>query len=101
MIQIFHHTKENGRNLNKNNASISLSILFVPHNSEEIKVACKSNYNKCKNQVILLIISDEANNCYYLAVKNLSELKSLQWLMGKKEAIIIASFLPINIRKQI
>ena len=36
----------------------------------------------------MLIISDEANNCYYFAVKNLSELKSLGWLMGKKEAII-------------
>ena len=34
------------------------------------------------------MVSDEANNCYYFAVKNLSELKSLGWLMGKKEAII-------------
>ena len=34
------------------------------------------------------MISGEANNCYYFAVKNLSELKSLGWLMGKKEAII-------------
>ena len=34
------------------------------------------------------MINDEANNCYYFAVKNLSELKSLGWLRGKKEAII-------------
>ena len=34
------------------------------------------------------MINDEANNCYYFAVKNLSELNSLGWLMGKKEAII-------------
>ena len=34
------------------------------------------------------MINDEANNCYYFAVKNLSELYSLGWLMGKKEAII-------------
>ena len=36
----------------------------------------------------MLIINDETNNCYHFAVKNLSELKSLGWLMGKKEAII-------------
>ena len=34
------------------------------------------------------MINDKANNCYYLAVKNLSELNSLGWLRSKKEAII-------------
>ena len=34
------------------------------------------------------MINDEANNCYYFAVKNFSELNSLGWLQGKKEAII-------------
>ena len=34
------------------------------------------------------MINDEANNYYYFAIKNLSELKSLGWLRGKKEAII-------------
>ena len=34
------------------------------------------------------MINDEANNCYYFAVKNFSELNSLGWLRGKKEAII-------------
>ena len=72
----------------KNNASIALNILLVSHNSEEVKLAYKSSYNKRKNQVILLMINDEANNCYYFAVKNLSELNSLGWLRGKKEAII-------------
>ena len=70
------------------NTSSALNILFASHNSEEIKLACKSNYNKRKNQVILLMINDEANNHYYFAVKNLSELNSLGWLRGKKEAII-------------
>ena len=72
----------------QNNTSIALNILFVSYNIEEIKLAYKSNYNKCKNQVILLMINDEANNCYYFAVKNLSELYSLGWLRSKKEAII-------------
>ena len=36
----------------------------------------------------LLMINDEANNYYYFAIKILSELDSLGWLRGKKEAII-------------
>ena len=34
------------------------------------------------------MINDEANNCYYFAVKNLSELYSSQWFRSKKEEII-------------
>ena len=60
----------------------------MSHNSEEIKLAYKLNYNKRKNQVVWLILNDEANDWYYFAVKNLSELKSLGWLRGKKEAIM-------------
>ena len=67
---------------------IALNILSVPQHSEEIKLAYKSNYNKRKNQVILLMINDEANNHYYFAIKNLSELNSLRWLRGKKQTII-------------
>ena len=36
-------------------------------------------------QIVLLMINDEANNYYYFAVKNLSELNSSGWLRGKKE----------------
>ena len=72
----------------ENNTSIALDILFVSYNSEKINLAYNSNYNKRKNQVTLLMINDEANNCYYVAVKNLSELNSLRWLRSKKEAII-------------
>ena len=75
-------------NFEQENNSIALNVLFVSHNSEEIKLAYKSSYNKRKNQVILLMINDEANNCYYFAVKNLSELNSSGWLKGKKETII-------------
>ena len=70
----------------QNNTSIALNILFVSYNSEEIKLAYKSNYKR-KNQVTLLMINNEANNCYF-AVKNLSELYSLGWLRSKKETII-------------
>ena len=34
------------------------------------------------------MINHEAKNCYDFAIKNLSELYSLGWLRGKKEAII-------------
>ena len=34
------------------------------------------------------MINEEAKNCYYFAVKNLSELHSLGWLRGRKAAII-------------
>ena len=70
------------------NTSIALNISFVSRNSEEIYLAYKSRYNKHKNQVILLMINDEANNCYYFAVKNLLELNSSGWLKVKKKEII-------------
>ena len=72
----------------QDNTSIDLGILFASHSSEEIKLAYKSNYNKRKNQVILFMINDESNRCYYFSVKNLSELNSLEWLRGKNETII-------------
>ena len=74
--------------LEQENNSIALNVLFVSHNSEEVKLAYKSNYNKRKNQVILPMINQEANNCYYFTVKHLSELNSSEWLRGKKGTII-------------
>ena len=68
--------------------SIALNILFVSDKNEEVQLAYKSSYNKRKNQVILLMINDEANNCYYFPEKNLSEVNSLTWLRVKKEATI-------------
>ena len=73
----------------QNNTSIALNILFVSYNSEEIKLAYKSNYNKRKNQVILIMINEEASNCYYFVVKSLSELYLSGWLKSKKKTTII------------
>ena len=43
-----------------------------------IILAYKSNYHQRKNQVIFLMINDnETNDCYYFAVKSLSEINSL------------------------
>ena len=87
-LDLLSHERD-WENFDQNNTSIALNVLFVSYSSEEIKLAYKSRYNnKIKSHVILLMINDEANNCYYFAVKNLSELNSLGWLRGKKEALI-------------
>ena len=53
------------------NKTIALNILFVPYNTERIRLAYKSEYKqKHKNQVILLMITD-GNKWHYLAVRNL------------------------------
>ena len=58
----------------ENNKSISLNILFVSHNTKQIRLAYKSKYNhKCNNQVVLLMITD-GEKWHYLAVRRLSAL---------------------------
>ena len=43
----------------KNNKTIALNILYVPHDEETINFTYKSKYNrKRKNQVALLVITD-------------------------------------------
>ena len=49
--------------LEQENTSVAINVLFVSHNSAEINLAYKSSYNKRKNQVILLMINDEAICC--------------------------------------
>ena len=57
------------------NTLIVLNVLFVSYNSEEIKLAYKSNYNKRKNQVILLMINNEANKLLLFCHKKLVRIK--------------------------
>ena len=58
----------------RNNKTIALNVLFIPHNTETIRVAYRSEYNhKRKKQVILLMITD-GKKWHYLAVTNLSAL---------------------------
>ena len=58
----------------RNNKTIALNILFIPHNAETIRVTFRSEYNhKCKKQVILLMITVSIK-WHYLAVSNLSAL---------------------------
>ena len=60
----------------QNNNTIALNILFVPHNTKQIRPAYISKYNhKRSNQVIFLMITDSNNNnWHYLTVKSISGL---------------------------
>ena len=52
-----------------------MNILFVPHNKKEIRPAYVSKYNhKCKNQGILLMITDDGKRWHYLVARSLSAL---------------------------
>ena len=60
----------------RNNKTIALNILSIPHNTKTINLAYKSKYNcKCENQVVFLIItnseqSDEAEKWHCIALKS-------------------------------
>ena len=56
----------------QNNKVIALNVLFVPHNTEKIRLTYKSKHNfKHKNQVILLMITD-GKKWHYLVVKSIT-----------------------------
>ena len=58
------------KGLGKNNETIALNILQVPHDEIKIAHACKSEYNHTdKNQIVLLIITD-GEKLHYTALKN-------------------------------
>ena len=58
----------------RNNKTITLNVLYIPHNTKKISVAYRSEYNcKCKEQVILLMIT-HGKKPHYLPVTNLSAL---------------------------
>ena len=67
------HSKD-WKKFEQNNKTIALNILFVPHNTEKIRLAYKSKHNfKRENQIILLMIAD-GKKWHYLTVKSLSAL---------------------------
>ena len=54
-IDISSHQRDWEKFEQENNSG-ALSVLFVSHNNEGVKLAYKSSYNKCKNQVMLLMM---------------------------------------------
>ena len=70
----FPSHKKNWNEFKKKKKTIALNILYVSHNTEEIRHAYKSKHNsKRENQVILVMITD-AEKWHYLAAKKLSAL---------------------------
>ena len=70
----FGSYKEDLNNFEKNNKSIALNILSVPHNTKLVRHAYLSKHNSDReNQVILLMITDGKKR-HYLAIKKLSAL---------------------------
>ena len=67
------HSKD-CKTFEQNNKTIGLNILFVPHNTEKIRLTYKPKHNfKRENQIILLMITD-GKKWHYLTVKILSAL---------------------------
>ena len=59
------------KKIEQNNKTIALNVLFVPYNTETIRVAYRSEYkNKREKQVNLLMITD-GNKWHYVAIINL------------------------------
>ena len=68
------HSKD-WKKFEQNNKTIALNILFVPHNTEKIRLAYKSKHNfKRENQVILLMITD-GKKWHYLTAKSFAALR--------------------------
>ena len=68
------HSKD-WKKFEQNNNAIDLNILYVLYNTKQIRPAYISKYNHERdNQVILLMITDDAENWHYLAVKSISKL---------------------------
>ena len=57
----------------QNNKTIALNILFVLHNNIYIYIY-QNLTTSIKNQVILLVITDDGEKWHYLAVRSLSAL---------------------------
>ena len=56
----------------RNNKTIALNILFIPHNTKTKNLAYESKYNqKIENQVVLLLIPD-GEKWHYTALKSVS-----------------------------
>ena len=64
--------KKEWKAFERNNKDIALNILSVPYNKEDIVIQYRSKYNgERKNQVTLLMITDNKNTHHYLALKSI------------------------------
>ena len=57
-----------------NNKTVALNVLYIPHNTKTISVACRSEYNNKRKQHVILLMITNGKKQHYLAVSNLSVL---------------------------
>ena len=63
----FPSRQKDWKKFEQNNKTIARNKLFVPHNTETIRIAYKSKYNrKRENQVVLLMITEGKNSIILL-----------------------------------
>ena len=71
---IFFSHEKDWKMFKRNNKSIALNVLFIPHKKKEIRQAYISkNNSERQNHVILLMIKD-SEKWHYLTVKSLFRL---------------------------
>ena len=54
----------------RNNKTIALDIFLIPHNEKTINLACKSKYNRKRENKILLLMITNGENWHYIALKS-------------------------------
>ena len=71
----FPSHQKDWKKFESNNKSIALNILYLPHNTKDIRHAYKSQFNLTReHQVTLLMISDKGEKWHYSCVKKLGAL---------------------------
>ena len=87
----FPSHKKDCKKFESNNKSIAPNILYVPHNTKEIRHAYKSTcILERENQVILLMITN-GKKWHYLAVKKLSAL--FRGITSKHDGNMVETFI--------
>ena len=102
MERDFSSHQKDWKKFESNNKTIALNILYVPHNTKEIRHAYKSKYNlNCENQVILLMITGGGEKWDYLAVKSFSALLRGITPNHRKEFLLFKLFLLIYYKNRL
>ena len=69
----FPSTSKDWKKFESNN-EVALNILYVPHNTKKIEIACKLKHNLTREKQVILLMISNGENWHYLTVKNLSRL---------------------------
>ena len=70
----FPSHQKDWKKFEENNKSISLNMLYVPHNTKQIRIAHKSKYNHKHNKQVNLLMITNGEKWHYLAVRSLPAL---------------------------